>query len=121
MDAAINAVETVDTCIGRAYDAVIETDSCMFICADHGNSDQMIDYETGDPFTAHTTNPVPFIVASELAVPVDLFKGDSRRFTLKPDGALQDIAPTMLGVLGIPQPKEMTGHDLRVPAEELKR
>jgi 2,3-bisphosphoglycerate-independent phosphoglycerate mutase len=52
---------------------------------------------------------------------VGRFKGDSRRFTLKPDGALQDIAPTMLGILGIPQPKEMTGHDLRVPAEALKR
>jgi len=64
---------------------------------------------------------VPFIVAAEYAVPSGSFQGDVRRFTLKPDGALQDIAPTMLGILGIPQPKEMTGHDLRVAVDEPKR
>jgi 2,3-bisphosphoglycerate-independent phosphoglycerate mutase len=63
---------------------------------------------------------VPFIVAAEHAVTIPNLKGDSRRFTLRPDGALQDIAPTMLGMLGLPQPKEMTGHDLRVLAEQAK-
>jgi 2,3-bisphosphoglycerate-independent phosphoglycerate mutase len=77
----------------------------------------MIDPATGGPQTAHTTNPVPFIVAAEYSVMPANFKGDPRRFTLRPDGALQDIAPTMLGMLGIAQPKEMTGHDLRVLAE----
>ena len=90
----------------------------MIITADHGNAEQMIDPATGGPQTAHTTNPVPFIVVAEHAVTPANFKGDARRFTLRPDGALQDIAPTMLGMLGIPQPKEMTGHDLRVMAEE---
>ena len=117
----IKACETVDACLGQIYAALKRVGGAMIVTADHGNAEQMIDPETGGPQTAHTTNPVPFIVASELALPVDRFKGDSRRFTLKPDGALQDIAPTMLGILGIPQPKEMTGHDLRVPAEELKR
>jgi 2,3-bisphosphoglycerate-independent phosphoglycerate mutase len=117
----IKACETVDACLGQIYAALKRVGGAMIVTADHGNAEQMIDPETGGPQTAHTTNPVPFIVASELAVPVDRFRGDSRRFTLKPDGALQDIAPTMLGILGISQPKEMTGHDLRVPAEELKR
>ncbi len=92
----------------------------MIVTADHGNAEQMIDPATGGPQTAHTTNPVPFIVVAEHAVPPAGFKGDGRRFTLKPDGALQDIAPTMLGMLGIAQPKEMTGHDLRVMAEEAR-
>ena len=64
----------------------------------------MIDPVTGGPHTAHTTNPVPFIVIEE----------DSRKFTLKPEGSLRDVSPTVLGMMGIPQPKEMTGHDLRV-------
>ena len=89
----------------------------MIITADHGNAEQMIDPATGGPQTAHTTNPVPFIVCAENAVTLPNFKGDPQRFTLRPDGALQDIAPTMLGILGIPQPKEMTGHDLRIIAE----
>jgi 2,3-bisphosphoglycerate-independent phosphoglycerate mutase len=78
----------------------------------------MIDPATGGPQTAHTTNPVPFIVAAEQAVTPQSFKGDARRFTLRSDGALQDIAPTMLGILGIPQPMEMTGRDLRVLSEK---
>jgi 2,3-bisphosphoglycerate-independent phosphoglycerate mutase len=86
----------------------------MIVTADHGNAEQMIDPATGGPQTAHTTNPVPFIVAAEHAVTALNLKGDARRFTLRPDGALQDIAPTMLGILGIPQPKEMTGRDLRI-------
>ena len=116
----IKAVETVDACLGQIYAALKRAGGAMIITADHGNAEQMIDPATGGPQTAHTTNPVPFIVTAEYAVPSVNFKGDKRRFTLKPDGALQDIAPTMLGILGIPQPAEMTGHDLRVVAEEPK-
>jgi 2,3-bisphosphoglycerate-independent phosphoglycerate mutase len=114
----ITAVETVDACLGQIYAALRRNGGAMIVTADHGNAEQMIDPATGGPQTAHTTNPVPFIVAAEHAVPPTGFKGDARRFTLKPDGALQDIAPTMLGILGIPQPKEMTGHDLRMVAVE---
>jgi 2,3-bisphosphoglycerate-independent phosphoglycerate mutase len=116
----IKACETVDACLGQIYAALKRVGGAMIVTADHGNAEQMIDPATGGPQTAHTTNPVPFIVAAEYAVPSGNFKGDTRRFTLKPDGALQDIAPTMLGILGIPQPAEMTGHDLRVPADEVK-
>jgi 2,3-bisphosphoglycerate-independent phosphoglycerate mutase len=116
----IKAVETVDGCLGQIYAALKRAGGAMIVTADHGNAEQMIDPATGGPQTAHTTNPVPFIVTAEYAVPAGTFKGDARRFTLKPDGALQDIAPTMLGILGVPQPREMTGHDLRVPADEAK-
>ena len=110
----ITAVETVDHCLGQIDQALRQHGGAMIITADHGNAEQMIDPATGGPQTAHTTNPVPFIVCAENAVTAPNFKGDPRRFTLRPDGALQDIAPTMLGMLGIPQPKEMTGQDLRV-------
>ena len=75
----------------------------MLITADHGNAEMMIDPVTGGPHTAHTTNPVPFIVVAE----------NSSEFTLKPNGSLRDISPTVLGMLEIAQPKEMTGQDLR--------
>jgi len=75
----------------------------MLITADHGNAEMMIDPVTGGPHTAHTTNPVPFIVVAE----------NSSKFSLKPNGSLRDISPTVLGMLEIAQPKEMTGHDLR--------
>jgi 2,3-bisphosphoglycerate-independent phosphoglycerate mutase len=114
----IKAVETVDACLGQIHAALKRAGGAMIVTADHGNAEQMIDPATGGPQTAHTTNPVPFIVVAEHAVPTASFKGDARRFTLKPDGALQDIAPTMLGILGAPQPKEMTGHDLRVVVTE---
>ena len=113
----ITAVETVDACLAQIYNALRQRGGAMIVTADHGNAEQMIDPATGGPQTAHTTNPVPFIVAAEHAVTVGNFTGDPRRFTLKPDGALQDIAPTMLGILGVPQPNEMSGHDLRVLAE----
>jgi len=113
----ITAVETVDGCLGQVYSALRQSGGAMIVTADHGNAEQMIDPATGGPQTAHTTNPVPFIVVAEHAVTIPNLKGDPRRFTLRPDGALQDIAPTMLGILGIPQPKEMTGHDLRVMAD----
>ena len=114
----ITAVETVDACLGQLYTAIRQYGGALIVTADHGNAEQMIDPETGGPHTAHTTNPVPFIVAAEHAVTAPSFKGDARRFTLRPDGALQDIAPTMLSILGIPQPKEMTGRDLRMIADQ---
>jgi 2,3-bisphosphoglycerate-independent phosphoglycerate mutase len=114
----VAAVETVDSRLGQIYATLKRVGGAMIVTADHGNAEQMIDPVTGGPQTAHTTNPVPFIVVAEQAVTPAGFKGDGRSFTLKPDGALQDIAPTMLAMLGIPQPKEMTGHDLRVLADE---
>jgi 2,3-bisphosphoglycerate-independent phosphoglycerate mutase len=76
----------------------------MLITADHGNAEMMIDPATGGPHTAHTTNPVPFIVVSE----------NGNKLALRSEGSLQDISPTVLGMLGFEQPKEMTGKDLRV-------
>jgi 2,3-bisphosphoglycerate-independent phosphoglycerate mutase len=100
----VKAVETVDACLGEIYQAVRRSGGAMLITADHGNAEMMIDPATGGPHTAHTTNPVPFIVVSE----------DAQKFSLRPDGSLQDISPTVLGMLKFEQPKEMTGHDLRV-------
>ena len=82
-DAAIKAIETVDECVGKAYEALLSVDGQMFICADHGNAEQLVDYVTGDPFTAHTTNPVPFILVN--------YNND---YTLAENGCLADIAPT---------------------------
>jgi 2,3-bisphosphoglycerate-independent phosphoglycerate mutase len=90
--------------LGQIYTALKRAGGAMIITADHGNAEQMIDPVTGGPHTAHTTNPVPFIVISE----------NSTQFGLKKDGSLQDISPTVLGMLGLPQPKEMLGHDLRI-------
>ncbi|MBV8208199.1 MAG: 2,3-bisphosphoglycerate-independent phosphoglycerate mutase [Acidobacteria bacterium] len=100
----IKAVETVDACLGEIYKAVRGRGGALVVTADHGNAEMMIDAATGGPHTAHTTNPVPLIVCT----------GEGRRFTVRNDGALQDIAPTMLGLLGEPQPREMTGQDLRI-------
>jgi 2,3-bisphosphoglycerate-independent phosphoglycerate mutase len=100
----IQAVETVDACLGRIYTAVRQKGGAMIVTADHGNAEMLIDPATGGPHTAHTTNPVPLIIVSD----------QDKKFSLRPDGALQDISPTVLGLLGIPQPEEMTGHDLRV-------
>ena len=99
MDCAIKAVETVDECVGKVYDAVKAMDGVMLITADHGNADQMLDPETNETFTAHSTHPVPFIVCGK---DVDLRAG----------GCLADIAPTMLKILGLEQPEEMTGKSL---------
>lgn len=103
VDATIKAIETVDKCVGEVVDAVIENDAQMFICADHGNSDQLIDYKTGEPFTAHTTNPVPFIVINCKEA-----KG------LKENGKLADIAPTLLDMMNLEKPSEMTGESLLI-------
>ena len=101
--AAIAAIEAVDACVGRAVEAIREVDGQMFICADHGNAEQLIDYETGAPFTAHTTNPVPFI----------LVNADSS-YTLREGGCLADIAPTLIELMGLAQPAEMTGKSLLI-------
>ena len=101
--AAVKAIETVDTCVGRAVEAVKAADGVMFICADHGNAEQLVDYETGEPYTAHTTNPVPFILVN-----ADASLG------LREGGALCDIVPTLIDLMGMEQPKEMTGKSLLV-------
>jgi 2,3-bisphosphoglycerate-independent phosphoglycerate mutase len=107
IEPTVKAVETVDACLGRIEAAVRAKGGAMLITADHGNAELMIDPETGGPHTAHTTNPVPFIVVSE----------NSKQFTLKPNGSLRDISPTLLGILEVNEPKEMTGADLRVFAK----
>ena len=104
LEPTIKAVETVDGCLGRIEPAVRAKGGALLITADHGNAEMMIDPVTGGPHTAHTTNPVPFIV----------IEADSTKFTLKSGGSLRDVSPTVLGMMGIPQPKEMTGHDLRL-------
>src|SRR5438128_4505535 len=104
LEPTIKAVETVDACLGRIELAVRAKGGAMLITADHGNAEMMIDPVSGGPHTYHTTNPVPFIVVGE----------NSKQFTLKPGGSLRDISPTILGMLGLPEPNEMTGTDLRV-------
>ncbi len=102
MEPTIRAVETVDACLGEVYSALKRHGGSWIITADHGNAETMIDPITKGPHTYHTTNPVPFILVDETQVP------------LRANGALQDISPTILGFLGEHQPKEMTGHDLRI-------
>ncbi|HJB97275.1 MAG TPA: 2,3-bisphosphoglycerate-independent phosphoglycerate mutase [Candidatus Acutalibacter pullicola] len=97
-EAAVKAVEAVDTCVGRVVEAVKEMGGCVLLTADHGNADKMVD-EDGEPFTAHTTNPVPFCVINH---PCQLREG----------GRLADIAPTMLKILNLEQPAEMTGESI---------
>lgn len=97
-DAAVTAVETVDKCVGSLVEAVVKMDGTLLITADHGNADKMRE-EDGSPFTAHTTFPVPFVVVNHPC-------------TLREGGRLSDIAPTMLKILGLPQPAEMTGESL---------
>jgi 2,3-bisphosphoglycerate-independent phosphoglycerate mutase len=104
LEPTIKAVETVDACLGRIELAVRAKGGAMLITADHGNAEMMIDPVSGGPHTYHTTNPVPFVVVSD----------DAKKFTLKNGGSLRDISPTILGMLGLPEPKEMTGADLRV-------
>jgi len=102
MEPTVRAVEKVDECLGRIWQRLKEKNGRWVITADHGNAETMIDPVTKGPHTYHTTNPVPFILV------------DDSGQKLRPGGALQDITPTILGVLGEKQPKEMTGRDLRV-------
>jgi 2,3-bisphosphoglycerate-independent phosphoglycerate mutase len=99
LDAAVKAVEAVDTCLGRAVQAMLGIGGEVLITADHGNAETMLDTMTNQPHTAHTTNLVPF-----------LYIGRSAR--MEHSGALEDIAPTMLKLMDLPQPMEMTGHPL---------
>ncbi len=101
--AVIKAIETVDACVGKVVDAIKDVDGQMFICADHGNAEKLVDYETGAPYTAHTTNPVPFIVVNY-----------DPAYTIKEGGRLCDIIPTMIEMMGMEKPAEMTGESLLV-------
>jgi len=103
LESAIQAVEAVDAGLARIYQELQARGGTWIITADHGNAEMMVDPKTGGAHTYHTTNPVPFILVS-----------DDERVTLKPNGSLRDIAPTMLGVLGQRQPADMTGTDLRI-------
>ncbi|MBQ5674542.1 MAG: alkaline phosphatase family protein, partial [Lachnospiraceae bacterium] len=102
-EAAIKAVEAVDECVGKAVEALKSVDGTMFICADHGNAEQLVDYETGAPFTAHTTNEVPFILVNY-----------DPAYTLREGGCLADIVPTLIETMGMTQPEEMTGKSLLI-------
>ena len=97
--ATVKAVEALDACIGRVVDAARAVGGEVLITADHGNVEMLDDPVTGQPHTAHTLNLVPFVYVG-------------RRAAVAPRGALQDIAPTMLALMGIPEPAEMTGHSL---------
>jgi 2,3-bisphosphoglycerate-independent phosphoglycerate mutase len=102
MEPTVRAVEAVDACLGEIYAALRRSGGSWIITADHGNAEMMIDPITKGPHTYHTTNPVPFVLV------------DDTRTQLRTGGALQDISPTILGYLGEPQPKEMSGRDLRI-------
>jgi len=99
-EAAVKAIEAVDECMGKVVRCVREKGGTVLITADHGNAEQMLDYETGQPHTAHTSNPVPLILVSDMP------------YKLRSGGKLADIAPTMLELLNIEKPKEMTGESL---------
>ena len=103
MEPTIRAVETVDRELGRIYNAIRQHGGSMLITADHGNAELLIDPVTGGPHTAHTTNPVPFLLVS-----------DEKNVTLREGGSLRDLSPTLLSLLGIPQPADMTGGNLRI-------
>ena len=103
LQAAIKAVEAVDECVGRIVKIIEEKQGNLLITADHGNAEQMIDYKTGEPHTAHTTNPVPIILVTA-----------NKEYKLKENGKLADLAPTMLDLMGIKQPEEMTGESLLI-------
>jgi 2,3-bisphosphoglycerate-independent phosphoglycerate mutase len=106
LEAAINAVETVDTCLGRVLAAVESVGGAAIVTADHGNCETMVDPVTGGPHTAHTTNPVPCLLV-----------GTGRSQPLRGGGSLCDLAPTMLEILGLPQPRQMTGTSLLARSE----
>jgi len=107
MEAAIEAVEAVDTCIGRVVEAIRKVGGSVIVTADHGNAEKMVDHATGEPHTAHTSNPVPFI-----------FIDDSmKNVTIREGGRLADVAPTLLDLMGLEKPAEMTGESLIIRQE----
>lgn len=108
MEAAVEAVESVDHAFGQLLETIRECESTLMITADHGNIEQMIDYKTGEPHTAHTTSPVPFIVASFAKNGVCGFRNGNKLRS----GALSDVAPTVLKIMGLEQPLEMSGASL---------
>jgi len=108
MEPTIRAVETVDTQLGRIYSAIKQYGGAMLITADHGNAELLIDPVTGGPHTAHTTNPVPFLLVS-----------DEKNITLREGGSLRDLSPTLLSMMNIDQPTQMTGGNLRISAAAL--
>ena len=101
LEAAIKAVEAVDECVGKVVKLVEEKKGNLLITADHGNAEQMIDYSTGEPHTAHTTNPVPLVLVTQ-----------DKNLKLKENGKLADLAPTMLDLMKLEKPEEMTGESL---------
>ncbi len=103
VNAAIKAIEVIDECLGELETLIKQAGGVMFVCADHGNAEQLIDYETGAPFTAHTTNPVPFILVNA-----------DPSYKLREGGCLADIVPTLIELMGKEQPVEMTGKSLLV-------
>jgi 2,3-bisphosphoglycerate-independent phosphoglycerate mutase len=105
LPAAIQAVEAVDRQLARIYEAVKQRNAIWIITADHGNCETMVDPITGEPHTAHTTNPVPFIYVAE----------EAKNFRLRTDGSLRDISPTLMANLNLGLPAEMSGRDMRIP------
>jgi 2,3-bisphosphoglycerate-independent phosphoglycerate mutase len=105
LEPTIKGVETIDACLGRVYQALRQAGGSMLITADHGNAEMLVDPIGGGPHTSHTTNPVPFILVSE----------DADKYQLRKDGSLRDISPTILSMLGLEQPAQMSGSDLRIP------
>jgi 2,3-bisphosphoglycerate-independent phosphoglycerate mutase len=105
LPAAIKAVETVDTCLARVLASAERADATVLVTADHGNCEMMIDPETGGPHTAHTTSPVPFVMVGDVA--------GGGTTALRSGGSLRDVGPTILHLMGIEPPPEMTGKDLR--------
>lgn len=103
VNAAIKAIEVIDECLGELETLIKQAGGVMFVCADHGNAEQLVDYETGAPFTAHTTNPVPFILVNA-----------DPSYKLREGGCLADIVPTLIELMGKEQPVEMTGKSLLV-------
>ena len=106
----IEAIECLDGCLGRLTDAVLAAGGVLVMTGDHGNAEQMIDPATGEPLTAHTTNPVPLIIAAGEAPPA-----------VEGGGSLRDVAPTILGLMDVPVPSEMTGRDLRAGSRDRRR
>lgn len=104
-EAAVKAVEVVDGCVGEIVDRILSVGGAVLLTADHGNAEKMLDSDTGQPHTAHTTNPVPF----------SLITSEQKGYRLREDGILADVAPTALQLMNIPQPEAMTGRTLIIP------